>query len=138
MTEVEILNSQLSSCRLFIVILITALGVMVILTLSDWSMKDGIRKSIIKKGWFFRKHKYKIIESEEDGRYPSKRYNIYQQSKIGVWFFLDYYGTREQATSFIRNRYNKYSSVTKKHTEYIDPTKLIESDTEDEKENSIT
>ena len=52
MTEVEILNSQLSSCRLFIVILITALGAMVILTLSDWSMKDGIRKSIIKKGWF--------------------------------------------------------------------------------------
>ena len=36
------------------------------------------------------------------------------------------------------NRYNKYNSVTKKHTEYIDPTKLIESDTEDEKENSIT
>ena len=86
----------------------------------------------------FRKHKYKIIESEEDGRYPSKRYNIYQQSKIGVWFFLDYYGIREQATSFIRNRYNKYNNVTKKHTEYIDPTKLIESDTEDEKENSIT
>ena len=49
MTEVEILNAQLSSCRLFIVILITALGVMVILTLSDWSMKDVVLEKVLSK-----------------------------------------------------------------------------------------
>lgn len=135
MTEAEFLN-QLSTYRFFTVLLFIVLAIIVISSFIDWGI-DDIRKSIIKKSWFFKKHKYKIIESEEGGRYLSKRYNIYQQSKIGVWFFLDYYGTKEQANSFIRNRYNKYNSVTKKHTEYIDPTKLIESDTEDEKENSI-
>ena len=112
--------------KVFIITVIAAIIYIIIVVKIDggYTINFSLKKNI-KCGWLFRKHKYKIMQSEEGC------YKVYQQTKLGFWFLLEHYYGEEAATEYI---YRRYRETTKKHTKYVkyitiepetDPTKLI-------------